>query len=151
MVSYLKNSSFYSFLKNNIFQFPISLFFSSPTNEASPIITVNCTSTQTSRDELGSVGTSLTSDSSKGSIPLNRNNLTNNDKLNEDTNEIIDAIINENCNKQCINNLRLNLLNDDSPTDQLQLITVKMKPDKEGMFGFNVKACLNDGHLIQLL
>ena len=111
---------------------------SSPNEEASPIITVNCTSSQTSRDDLGSINTSLTSNSSKGSLPFTRNSLKLIDKLNDNT-TIIDAIINENANKQCVKNLRLNLLNDDSPTKQIPLITHRIKPDKDDMFGFNVK------------
>lgn len=112
---------------------------SSPNEGASPIITVNCTSSQTSRDDLGSINTSLTSNSSKDSLPFTRNSLKLIDKLNENTNDIIDAIINENSNKQCVKNLHLNLLNDDSPTKQLPMITHRIKPDKDDMFGFNVK------------
>lgn len=83
----------------------------------------------------------MTSNSSKSSA-LNRNNLAFIDKFGENTNEIIDAITHassasfiENC-KLNGKNLRLNL-NDDSPTNPL--ITVKMRPSEDDMFGFNVK------------
>lgn len=114
---------------------------SSSTNEASPVVTVDCISTQQSRDD--ELSTSLTSNSSKSSVPLNRDSLAFIDKLNDDTNEIIDAITNASFSENSkLNgkNLCLNLLiNDESPTTENLTKTVRIKPSEDGLFGFNFK------------
>lgn len=58
------------------------------------------------------------------------------DNPNEIIDEIIDASFNESGRHG--KNLRLNLSGNDSPS----VITVKMKLDKDEMFGFNVKVCV---------
>jgi len=78
---------------------------------------------------------------SSSSAPLNRHGQNLVDKFSDNTNEIIDAITNASFSENCKLNgkgLRLNLFNDDSPTEN-PLITIKMKPSEDDMFGFNVK------------
>lgn len=62
------------------------------------------------------------------------------DKFDENPNEIIDEIIDASFNESGRHgkNLRLNLTGGESPS----LITVKLKLDKDEMFGFNVKVSL---------